>query len=66
MPFYRVEIRRSGEWTLLHGRVEARNGDEAVAYVRLQLPKKCEGHHLRAKPTVASKRLAHLQRAAEG
>lgn len=49
MPKYRVEVEGANGYQLLHGRVEARTADEAMAYIRMQLPRRCDGHRLRAK-----------------
>jgi hypothetical protein len=50
MGFYRVEIERGGEWHLVLGKVETRDEAAAVDYVRQVLPKRTEGHKLRAMP----------------
>lgn len=54
MPKFRVEIESQGGWRMLHGSVEARSADEAVAYVRAVLPIRCEGQELRAVPVKTS------------
>lgn len=53
MPLFRVERRAGLEWQLLHGRVDARTEQEAVAYIKAVLPHRCNGARLRARSVEA-------------
>lgn len=64
MAHFRVEIHRGGRYELLHGRVEARTAEEAIAYVKGQLPHRCRDHKLRARLTKRSLRITNLLQAA--
>lgn len=64
MAHFRVEIQRGNRYELLHGRVEARTGEEAIAYVKAQLPHRCRDHKLRARLAKRSRRITNLLQAA--
>jgi hypothetical protein len=63
MPYFRVEIKRAGQWALLHGKVETRDAAAAIEYVKAVLPKRCAGHELRATPLVRANHVMTQQRA---